>query len=113
MGCSGSTAADDEVMSTIDLPRQDYIGNGDWHAAGHWLGGNWPDSGDDAYLRDNNIVSVRWDAHVENLWLSNSSDLWIESGNTLRVGGLTTIDDTTSRLCVSSGAEAKLGNVIV
>ena len=58
-------------------------------------------------------MSVTANARVENLYVANSSDLQVESGNTLRVDHHTTLDDNTSRLLVSPGAEALLGELAI
>ena len=72
--------ADDEAMGTFDLPRLDYVGNGDWShpllAPGHgWMGGLPPNPGDDAFLRSGNLVQLNADAEIRSLLVDEASQL--------------------------------------
>ncbi len=82
---------------TVDLPRQDFLGGADWNTGFNWLGGQVPGSADDAYIRLGHNVSMSANGRVENLEISNSSEL-STLNNQLTVDDTLTIEHDSAAL---------------
>ncbi|MCA9257669.1 MAG: hypothetical protein KDA61_00660 [Planctomycetales bacterium] len=98
------SAADDEDMTWIDLPRKYYVGSGMWNDPGHWVGGRLPDSNDDVFFVDNNFAMLTMGTHIQNLTLDNGSDVNVQSGVSL------TVDETVYVGSVGSDSNLWINN---
>jgi len=106
-------AADDESMTTIDLPRQDYLVGVSWNNGPSWLGGTVPDQWDDAFIRHGGGVWLSGNATAQTLLISAGSSLstWAHK---LEVPGHTdvvSVGSLASDISVMSGGEVMLNDL--
>ena len=100
--------AADESFTNIDLPRQDFVGNGNWSESGKWMGGALPDNQDRAFLRDLNDVVVDQAVQVRDLFLGGLTNL--DVANDLAVFQQATLIEN-STMDVRAGAVAAMFDV--
>ncbi len=82
----------------IDLQRQDLWSGSDWQTAFNWERNAIPGSADDAFVRHGGSVNLNTaNARVENLQLSNSTDVGTQD-NKLTVDSTTTIEHDSASL---------------
>ncbi len=91
---AGATVAN---WTDIDLQRQDFLGGNNWNTAFNWEGDAVPGSADDAFVRTGANVSLSANGRVENLLISNSSEV-TTNANTLTVDSTTTLENNSGGL---------------
>ena len=96
---------DENAITGVDLPRQDFLGNVSepndalttiWNIPSNWEGGTLPDQDDDAFVRPpTGSITLTGDATVKSLLIDNSTSLDIQQ-NTLMVTGATSLIATNA-----------------
>jgi hypothetical protein len=99
------TIATSAELTNIDVPRREYYGGGVFNFGPNWSGGRTPDSNDDAFIRDADLVVMNNNDTVASLSILQSE---LATGdNNLNVGGLLHVrsrfSNVTSKLIIGTG----------
>ena len=96
---------DEDAITGVDLPRQDFLGNASepndalttiWNIPSNWEGGTLPDQDDDAFVRPpTGSITLTGDATVKSLLIDESTSLDVQQ-NTLIVTGATSLIATSA-----------------
>ena len=96
---------DEDAITGVDLPRQDFLGNASepndalttiWNIPSNWEGGTLPDQDDDAFVRPpTGSITLTGDATVKSLLIDESTSLDVQQ-NTLIVTGATSLIATNA-----------------
>ena len=96
---------DEDAITGVDLPRQDFLGNVSepndalttiWNIPSNWEGGTLPDQDDDAFVRPpTGSITLTGDATVKSLLIDESTSLDVQQ-NTLIVTGATSLIATNA-----------------
>jgi len=98
----------------VNLPRKEFIRDGQWHEPTNWIGGKVPDAGDDdVRVRHGGtaIIGARPDGlsdHVGNVRVDEGSVIEFSSGSFISLGNLTLAD---GHMSVLDGGQAFLGTL--
>ncbi len=103
--------------TTIDLPRQDFLGGTNWSTAGNWTGNQVPGSADDAYVRsalNNSVLTASLTANVSarNLNVENGSNVDVNSYK-LDLGNDATVTGLDSDIFINPGGELEADEIFI
>ena len=102
--------------TSIDLPRQDFLGGGSWNTPGNWMGNQTPGAADDAYVRLGDSIGLSASDFVGSLTVDNNSFV-VTLANKLTVIKTTTIQSTStinrSQIWVTTGGELEADALVI
>ncbi len=109
--------ASTQGWTTIDLPRQDFLGGSNWSTAGNWTGNQVPGSADDAYVRsalNGSTLTAALSANVSarNLSVENGSNVDTNSFK-LNIGSNVTITGLDSDIFINPGGELEADQIFI
>jgi hypothetical protein len=102
--------------TSIDLPRQDFLGGGTWNTPGNWMGNQTPGAADDAYVRLGDSIGLSANDVVGSLTVDNNSFV-VTLANKLDVVKTATIQSTStinrSQIWVTTGGELEADDLVI